>query len=242
MRILLVFLLLAGAAEAQQKAVRVNIATPGDYVILVDSAGNVAISVLPTIAVGGGVVVPPVVPPIVPPVVPPVVSRAAEVKAEVEKIPVNDSRHQSAIKLTAMYRFIAANVRNNTIPQANIGQAINAYLGFLLAGDNRWGAVNAKITGYLATCASPGSCADVLEESANGILESVPEPLRDDADEIDIPENMQAMGMDAALAGKSEKYGINWETLFALLLKLLPIILAMFSAVEAYLPCLILLA
>jgi hypothetical protein len=170
----------------------------------------------------------------------PVTDIVAEVKAEVEKIPVNDSRHQSAIKLTAMYRFLAANVRNGTIPKANIGQAVNAYLGFLLAGDNRWGGVTQKIAGYLATCTSPASCADVLEEAANGILQSVPEPLRDDVDEIDIPVEQSAMGMDSELAGKAGAYGINWETLFELLLKLLPIIIQLFAAVEACLPYVIL--
>ena len=81
----------------------------------------------------------------------------------------------------------------------------------------------------------------MLEEAANGILESVPAPLRDDANEIDIPAEQAAMGVDGELAGKAEVYGISWELLFALLLKLLPIIIQMFAVVESCLPYVIVL-
>lgn len=231
MRLTAILLLLAMTTPAvAQTPIVLSGIQDGTYVLTV-KAGQVTLTPA-TVVTPGGPVVPPVVPPIVPPVVTPTV--AAEVAAEVAKIPVNDSRHQSAVKLSALYRFVAQQVRAGTIPQANIGQAVDAYIGIILAGDNRWGGVTAKVAGLLATCASPSSCAALLDEAADGILSTVPEPLRDKDDPIDIPEAMKAAGVDQELAAKAERYGIDWTILFNLLLKLLPIILKLFSYVSPY--------
>jgi hypothetical protein len=229
MRTILVLLNLAGAAEAQTKAVKVNIATPGEYVILVDAAGNIAINVLPTIAVGGGVVVPPVVidpvvPP-VPPVVPPVSDIAASIQAAVEAIPATAKRNETAAKVAGTYQLIAAQIKDGKIPQSSIPAVINGIKAFLTMGDGKWEAVIDKTLTYLATCASPTACADVFTQSATGILATIPEPQAD-APQVELSDAMQAAGFSQELVAKGQLAGFDWAKWLPIILQLIMSIIA----------------
>jgi len=199
MRTILVLLLLAGAAEAQTKAVKVNIATPGEYVILVDAAGNVAINVLPTIAVGGGVVVPPVVPPIVPPVVPdPVLSPDAQaVKAAASAATADPTRAETAGNLAEVMKMVKAQVDSRTIttyPQ--IAAATNWLMDSIIGRQTAaWKPTKDLIGQRLAALgqqgAQPEEYAGFFADAAEGFEASVPLQDGEPLERIDIDKLMK---------------------------------------------------
>jgi hypothetical protein len=213
MRTLLVLLLLvAGAAEAQQKAV-VPITVPGTYLISTDAAGGISIERVAAIAVGGGVVPVPTPDPV--PV--PVDDRAQVTRDLIMALPASDARHQNAIKFAGTLRLLADQTKNGTLPQDMIARVYGPLMAVAVS-DSSWKHVHAAVLEGLGSCPSPAVCAAALDQYAAGAMATVPNKAE--------PGVMRSADGDE-IAAAAEEYGFDWSKLFEMLL---PILLALLKS------------
>jgi hypothetical protein len=206
MRTILVLLLLAGAAEAQQKAV-VTIAQPGAYLISTDAAGGISIERVASIAVGGG----PVPIPTPDPVPVPVDDRTKLISDLINALPASDARHKTAIKFAGTMRFLADQVTKSTLPPAALGHVWDSIMAVSVPEAN-WAHVKKAALDGLANCGTPAVCSAALEQYALGAMSTVPNK----AD----PEIVRGADDDEIMAA-AEEYGFDWSTILQILLPLL---------------------
>ena len=181
MRTLLVLLILAGAAEAQQKAV-VTIAQPGAYLITTDAAGGISIERVTAITVGGGPVVLPSVPPIVPPVppVPPTpATKADQIKAAA--VAVSDpQKAMTATNLATLMGLLESQVKAGTIKDyPAISATVNWMWDQMTKGrESNWKPVKDLIGNHLAAMAQEGAqpeeYAGYFADAGDAISSAVP--------------------------------------------------------------------
>ena len=208
MRTLLVLLLLAGAAEAQQKAV-VTIAAPGTYLITTDASGGISIEGVAAIAVGGGVVPVPTPDPPTPPA--PDDDRAKLISDLINALPASDARHKTAIKFAGTMRFLADQVTKSTVPPAALGHVWDSIMAVSVP-EATWNHIKKAALDGLANCGTPAVCSAALEQYALGAMSTVPNK----AD----PQVVRGADNDEIMAA-AEEYGFDWSTILQILLPLL---------------------
>lgn len=188
---------LASVAVAGETVFRIT--KPGFYRV----AGSQIVTYDLTILDVGG----PVVPPIDPPVVPPVNNFEAAVVAEVNKIPVSDKRHESALKLTATYQMLAGQVKDGKIHPANAVAAADLICPIALGAGSKdtWGGVWSLVNAAVAKAGTPAECVAVFDAAATAVLSTVP--------------------ASGDLEAAATRYGFDWNAFLAFLMQLLQILL-----------------
>jgi len=153
-----------------------------------------------------GPVVPPV-DPVVSPVVP-VTAFAKSVTDAVAKIPVNDKRHESALKLTATYQMLAGQIKDGKIHPTSAVQAADLICPIALGAEkNSWTGVFALVNDAVGKAGTADATAAVFTAAADAVLSTVP-----------------AAG-DGDMKAAAERYGFDWDSFLAFLMQLLQILL-----------------
>jgi hypothetical protein len=148
----------------------------------------------------------PVVPPVDPPVVLPTTDLAKAVVAEISKLPATDKRHTAAMKLTATYQMLAGQVKDGKIHPTNAVAAADMICPIALGTDGKaWASVFSVVNAAVGKAGTAEATAAVFDEAATTTLSTVP--------------------ASGDLEATAERYGFDWTSFLAFLMKLLEILL-----------------
>jgi hypothetical protein len=207
----ILLLLIAGAAEAQNKAV-VQITQPGAYLITTDAAGNISIERVASITVGGGTIPTPTPDPVPDPT--PDDDRSKLVHDLIQALPPSNARHQTAIKFAGTLKLISEQVANGTVPPAAIEHVYGPLMAISVP-EAGWKHIHDAVLEGLKGISTPAANATALEQYAAGAMQTVP----NQAD----PGEMRSTDAEEIQAA-SEEYGFDWSMILKMLL---PLILAL---------------
>lgn len=159
---------------------------------------------------GGEIVAFPPNGPIVPPDVPnpPTTEFSKAVTAAVTMLPANDQRHAAALKLAAVYRLLAQQVKDGKIHPTSAVKGAELLCPAALGADSKdWGGVFLVVNAAVGKAGTPDATAAVFVEAADTVQSTTPAGDYDD------------MQMAAS------RYGFDWDKFMTFLMQLLQVLL-----------------
>lgn len=133
---------------------------------------------------------------------PPQTDLAAQIVAEINKVPVSDKRHEVALKLSKTYEMLAG----QKLPPSKAAEAVKTIVSLALGSDS--GVLSGAcsvVNAALGKATTEAAVSDVLKQAADAVGSTVP-----------------SAGDEAETAAK---YGIDWEKFLAFLMQLLTMLL-----------------